>query len=240
MPSGGDSAASENRELVSHVKAVPAVRQLARNGEDASKPEETVNAWDTLRQKYGTLLQQSQTISWIWYDKLAYVSGTTTLLTFFNAVRATLDIGNMELAGQLSGMKAFVVKAIRVYFSVETIEAAAVPGAGNDVARLINAGILQFTVGNKNYGTWPLHALPAGGGVYSDMAGAGGEATNQFQSYAQNGLPDPRCVYTLEHPLLIEPQINFQTQISWPAAQTLTGNTDITVMLDGSLIRPVQ
>lgn len=199
-----------------------------------------MQAWDLLRKKYGTLLEQSQTISWIWYDKLVYTSGTTTLLTFFNAVRATLDLGNMELAGQLSGMKAFIVKAVRVHFSTENVVGGAAPLSVDDVSRLVNTGILSFEVGQKNYGRWPLHTLPAGGGVYSSQAGAGGEATNEFIGAAQNGVPDPRCVYALEHPLLIEPQINFQAQITWPAAQTLSGNLNITTMLDGSLIRPVQ
>lgn len=199
-----------------------------------------MNAWDILRQKYGTLLEQSQTISWIWYDKLLYTSGTTVLLTYFNAIRATLDLGNMVVAGALQGMQAFVVKAIRVYIETQTVVAGAVPLSGNDVARLINNGVLSFTVGQKNYGIWPLHALPAGSGVYNPMAGAGGEAANEFSSGAQNGFPDPRCIYTLEHPLLIEPQISFSAQIQWPAAQTLSGNLSITTMLDGSLVRPVQ
>lgn len=199
-----------------------------------------MNAWDILRSKYGTLLEQSQTISWIWFHKLTYVSTTTTQLTFFNAVPATPDLGNMELAGQLSGMKAFVVNAIRVHFATANVIAGAAPLSGDDVALLINNGTLNFTVGQKNYGLWPLHALPAGGGVHINPAGAGGEAGDEFIGIAQNGVPDPRCVYTLTHPLLIEPQINFDCQIRWPAAQTLSGNLAITVMLDGSLIRPVQ
>lgn len=197
-----------------------------------------MNAWDTLRQKYGTILEQSQTISWIWYDKLPYVSTTTTLLTFFNGVRATLDLGNMELAGQLSGMKAFVLKAIRVYFQTQVSNAATFVGSVNDILLLINSGVFSLTVGQKNYGIWPLHCLPGGSGVAAQLAD--GITAVQLQS-GSNGAPDPRAVYTLEHPLLIEPQINFQAQIQWPAALTLnTTPTNITVMLDGSLVRPVQ
>lgn len=199
-----------------------------------------MNAWETLRSKYGTLLAQSQTISWIWYDKLTYTSGTTTLLTFFNAVRATLDLGNMVVAGALQGMQAFVVKAIRVYCNREATLATALPTAANDISRIIDSGILSFVVGQKNYGIWPLHALPGGGGVVANSAGAGAEATDEFVTNATHGLADPRSVYALEHPLLIEPQISFQAQIQWPAAVTLSADMQITVMLDGSLIRPVQ
>ena len=41
-------------------------------------------------------------------------------------------------------------------------------------------------------------------------------------------------------PLMIEPQINFNVTMEWAAAQTLTGNLDVQVMLDGELLRPVQ
>jgi len=196
-----------------------------------------MGAWETLRQKYGTLLAQSQTISWIWYAKQTYVSTTTVLLNFFNVVPATLDLGNMVVAGSLQGMQAFVVKAIRVYFNTIVTTGATFVGSINDVSQLLNTGILTFTVGQKNYGIWPLHALPAGGGAYGTVTNA--VATQQLQ-LGQNGDSDPRSVYSLEHPLLIEPQINFQAQIQWPAALTLVANLNITVMLDGSLIRPVQ
>lgn len=196
--------------------------------------------WDILRAKYGTLVAQSQTISWIWYAKLLYTSAATTLLTFFNTVPATLDLGNMVLASMLQGGQAFIIKAIRVHFDSELTEVAAVPGAANDIARLINNGVLSLTIGQKNYGIWPLHALPAGGGVVASTGGAGAEATNQFQTAATNGVADPRAIYTLDNPLLIEPNISFFAQVQWAAAQTLSGNLNMTVMLDGDLIRPVQ
>lgn len=196
-----------------------------------------MNAWDTLRSKYGTLLAQSQTISWIWYDKQLYTSTSTVLQTFFNAIRPTLDLGNMVVAGALQGMQAFVVKAIRVYFNTIVSTGATFVGSINDVSQLLNTGVLTLTVGQKNYGVWPLYALPAGGGAAGFLTNA--IATQQIQ-LGQNGNADPRSVYTLEHPLLIEPQISFAAQIQWPAALTLVANLNITVMLDGSLIRPVQ
>lgn len=200
-----------------------------------------MNAWDLLRNKYGTLVERSQTIDWIWWHKVAYTSGTTTLLRFFNVVPATLDLGNMVVAGSLQGGQAFIIKAIRVHFDTELTEVAAVPGAANDIARLTNNGVLLFSVGQKNYGQWPLHALPGGGGAFVNTGGAGGEATNQFQTAATNGVPDPRAINALENGLLLEPNVNFEAQIQWATAQTLSSGTlNINVMLDGALIRPVQ
>ncbi|MGH7259943.1 MAG: hypothetical protein ACREI9_04595 [Nitrospiraceae bacterium] len=199
-----------------------------------------MQAWDIFRQKYGTRLDQSQVINWVWYDTQLYTSAVTTQLTFFNAIRATRDAGNMEVAGVLAHPKAFIVRAIRVQIESQLTEVAAVPGAANDIARLIYNGFATFEIGNKNYGVWPLSALPSGAGVYAATGGAGAEATNQFQTHAGHGMPDPRAIYTLSQPLLIDPQINFQFQLGWAAAQTLSGNPNIKVMMDGELMRPVQ
>jgi hypothetical protein len=59
--------------------------------------------------------------------------------------------------------------------------------------------------------------------------------------YAQNGIADPRAVNTLSKPLFIGPQINFNARVDWAAALTLSGgDTAITFLLDGDLLRPVQ
>lgn len=199
-----------------------------------------MKAYELFRQKYGTLLNQSQVINWIWYDTLTYTSATTTLLTFFNAVRATLDLGNMTKAGAIANPQAFLIRAIRVYYKTTAALQTAIPIIPTDVGRLINNGFAQLTIGNKNYGTWPLCALPGGAGVYTEIAAAGAEATDEVFSYGASGPPDPRAVYTLSQPLMLDPEINFQFQLGWSTAQTLTGNTDIMVMLDGELMRPVQ
>lgn len=200
-----------------------------------------MRAYDLFRQKYGTILPQSQIINWIWYDTLTYTDNVTTLLTYFTAVRATLDLGNMELAGTLAHPKAFICRAIRVFFKTQIALATTVAtSVRQDIALLINNGFAQMTVGNKNYGTWPLNALPSGSGVVGEVGGAGAEAVDEFAEYAQSGVADPRAVYTLSQPLMIDPQINFNFTLQWAAAQNLSANVDIMVMLDGELLRPVQ
>lgn len=199
-----------------------------------------MQAWDIFRQKYGTRLDQSQVINWIWYDTQLYTSGTTTSLSFFQSLQSA-DRSNMEVAAVLAAPKAFIVRAIRTYIkSQAVVTVTAVPTASNDIARLINNSSCSFNIGNKNYGIWPTVALPGGGGVMSDSAGAGATAADNFLVTAMNGVPDPRAIYTLSQPLLIDPQINFNFVMTWAAAQTLTGNLDIMVMLDGELMRPVQ
>jgi len=199
-----------------------------------------MQAWDLFKKAYGTSLDQSQVINWMWYDTQTYTSGATTLLTFFNAVRATKDLGNMELAGVLAHPKAFIVRATRIHVkNVPVQDDGALPVAWSNI-QLLQTGWCQFEVGNKNYGIWPIHALPGGSGVYAEAAAAGGEAGDEFLTYGTNGPPDCRAVYTLSQPLLIDPQINFNLTLHWTTAVTLVADTPIMVMLDGELMRPVQ
>lgn len=194
---------------------------------------------------YGNKLDR---IGWKWWDTQTYVSGTTTQLPQWFNVRATPDLGNMEVAFQLAAPKAFLIRAIRFFVKqrprmVSPPVTAPITGAIDNVAQLINTGVWVLTIGNKQFAMEPLWVLTAGGGAYGVMAAAntsGSNAANYFD-YAQNGIPDPRAVNTLPIPIFIPPQLNFSAVVSWPAALTLSGgNTDITFLLDGDLLRPVQ
>ena len=199
--------------------------------------------------KYDTQYKgQKESIGWMLWDTVQYTSAATVALTFFNAVRATLDLSNMELAGQLASPKAFLVRAIRFFPKIHPLSSARAaagavqPGILSDIAQLLNGGVLQIQIGSKNYGVYPLWKLPAGAGAYAAYASDGDVADpGEIQDYAMPGVPDARNAYTLARPLFIAPQINFSVQLTWPAALTLAhGNTLLTIALDGDLIRPVQ
>ena len=197
-------------------------------------------AHEMLQERFGTEIDRSQVINWMWYDVLTYSSAATVQMTFFNALRATRNLGNMELPGQLAGRKAFIIRALRVHMRRAPTQLQVTPHASNDISLLADNGWAEFEVGQKNFGVWPIAALPGGAGAWSDSAGAGGEAANEFHVNAAHGIPDIRAVYTLSLPLLIEPQMNFNFTLNWNAAQTLSADVDIMVMLDGELWRPVQ
>lgn len=191
---------------------------------------------------------QIEGIGWKLWDTQTYVSGTTTRLQQFFNVRATQDLSNMETAFQLPGQKGFLIRAIRFFIKQEpravTPSAAtgAQVGAYDNVALLINTGVFELIIGNKQYVLDPLWCLTAGGGASGAMCAAtsAGGATI-FVDYAQNGTADPRAVNTLSKPIFIPPQLNFSANAFWPAALTLSGgNTTITFLLDGDIIRPVQ
>lgn len=187
---------------------------------------------------------QKEVIGWTWWDTVTYVSAATTALRFFNAVRATTDLSNMEVAGQLAAPKAFLIRAPLLYVkqrpeaTVAAATGATQTGSLDDVVQLINTGVATLTIGNKTYGQWPLWKLLAGGGAYGQMATGDIDVVVQ---YANVGKPDNRVTYSVTKPIFLAPQINFVVDVAWPAALTLAlGDTPLTFALDGDLIRPVQ
>lgn len=183
-----------------------------------------------------------EAVGWMLWDTVPYVSAASVNLNFFNVARATVDLSNMEIPSQLAAPKAFFLRAIRFYvknvpWAAAVAVAAAQTGQASDIQLLINTGVFQLTIGNKLYVQLPLWTLLSGGGVAGSAASGGAG----FYDVASLGMPDNRAPYTLAKPLFIAPQINFIGNIIWPAAVVLVqGDTDITVALDGDLIRPVQ
>jgi hypothetical protein len=205
---------------------------------------------DMVRQ-YGIVdFANLEMISYAFFDKLTYTSAATLSLNFFQ-VQKSDTTGNMPLAGQLPSGFFFIIQAIRLaIFPASTLGAATAPGAAgaqagalNDVLNLLTTGDSALTVGAKEYGRWPIHMLPGGGGPFGYVSNIGTETAPAFQlaQFGMNGPPDPRAVYSLPVPLLIPPQYPFKLFLTWAAALTLAaGNTPITAILDGTLIRPKQ
>lgn len=185
-----------------------------------------------------------ETIGWKWWDTQTFTSGTTTSLVQFFNVRGTPDLSNMEVAFQLAAPKAFLIRAIRVFYKIRpqvvttgTPLPATQAGAFDDIAQLMNTGVFSLTIGNKTYNQEPMWTLTGGAGAVGVIA----TGSTSSQSYAQSGIADPRAVNTLSKPLFIGPQINFTARIDWAATLTLTnGNPAICILLDGDLLRPVQ
>lgn len=197
-------------------------------------------AYERYSTQYGGALE---TIGFSLYATAVYTSTTTTVMTFFTTVAATIDLGNLQIAGALAAPNAFLVRAIRFYTRQRpwNITQAATgnvqTGVLDDLTQVLNTGTLILTVGAKNYGQWPLWMITAGGGAVAQ--GTAGVTVNS--SGVTNGSPDPRAVYSLAKPLFIAPQIAFKVDVQFPAALTLV-QTPITcyVVLDGDLLRPVQ
>jgi hypothetical protein len=200
-------------------------------------------------EKYNTQFAgEKEIIGAMLWDTQTYTSGTTTALTFFNAVRANLSLGNLRQAGALPAPSAFLVRSFRFYVKhLPRVVARAASGniqagAIDNVAQLINNGVWTFTVASKVYAIVPLWKITAGGGIEPTLAADGDVASaGAIIDYAQNGVLHARNAFVLARPLFLAPQINFSVTLTWPAAITLAGgDTDITVALEGDLVRPVQ
>lgn len=191
---------------------------------------------------------EKECIGFCFYDTVMYISGATVAIALFNAVRATLDLSNMLMPGQLQSPDAFLMRAIRFYIkqepqSVARAAAGAVQtGAISNVKLLTNTGVLNLTIGHKLYVQTPLWKLSSGGGVFGGYAGDGDVADpGEIQDWGTCGYPHTANVFTLAKPIFLAPGVNFRVDIVWPAFVVLAGgNTPIQVVFDGDLVRPVQ
>ena len=204
--------------------------------------------------------------------QLYATAGVTQLTFFQNPIGAgiTSAIGgtvgsaktiwdtNMQLAGTLPSGIAFLVESIEVLFlpgSVSTTNtytqvgqsvfaataAASVMGALNDVNTFYQSGCLRFNVLSKNYLTeTPLLAFPPKAHFDLSAAVASNSATTAevaAQLNKSSGRP-----YYLEPSISLQPAVNFEVVLQWPAAvATPSGfNGRVGVILDGYMLRASQ
>lgn len=194
---------------------------------------------------YGNNLERIGATRW---DTVQFTSAAINQLVLFTVMRATIDLSNMKQPGMIESPNGFLVRAINFYVKqLPRSEARAAagnvqPGAIDNIQQLINDGVLELFVGDKMYVQVPLWMVPSGGGAWGMEASDGDVADpGEIQDQATVGIPDARNAYTLDVPVFIQPQQVFRVQLFWPAAITLAGgNTNITVALDGDMVRPVQ
>jgi hypothetical protein len=154
----------------------------------------------------------------------------------------------MDTPGMLTNNKGFLIRAVRFKLLQRprsTTRAATgnvQVGAYDNIAQLLNTGFFRLTVGAKPYLEMPLWTVPGGDGPFGGWAVDGDLATTgQLLDYASNGIPATDNALVLSQPLFIAPLINFSVNVAWPAAITLAGgNTNVQVLFDGDLMRPVQ
>lgn len=199
-------------------------------------------------QQYATRYPDQEQIGAVLFDTVAYTSAATVLLNLFNAVRAP-QLSNMEIPSQLPNPKAFLIRAISFVVlkqPTSTARAAAgavTTGAIDDVAQLVDTGVLTLTIGAKPYAQFPLWALPATSGPFGTFGSDGNTADpGNTTQIGLTGYPMHGHGFTLSKPIPIVPMMNFIVTLTWPAAITLSlgGTLNVQVIFDGTLVRPVQ
>lgn len=196
---------------------------------------------------YGYVTQQAagklDIVPYTAYYKATYTSGVGNTLDFFNAVPANDSISNIKQPGILPAGQSLLIQAIRVHIAnnIETQDQGAadavIPSQAEDNF-IIEEGVLRMKIGTKPQGPWPIHMLPSNAGARTHaIAGAGAENANLITlSGSMLGQ-----IYTLFPFLLIANLQQFEAQMFWNAALTLSTSTkDIWLMFDGQLARPIQ
>jgi hypothetical protein len=180
-------------------------------------------------QKYATAVEDAaEVLDKVFWDTQNYAAAGSTLLTFFQALPATIEAGNLDQPGIIGGNRPFLIRAVSVAFRT------LIPA---DIKILSDRGVLRLSIGNKDYSEWPVHLLPPGGGVYAYFTTG---VLAQDVNGATFGVPDVRNCYTLTKPLLIPPQLNFRVTLEYQAAQAITAQTAVSVLLKGEIVRYVQ
>jgi len=183
-------------------------------------------------------------------------SGLTTALGGTVGAVKTLWDTNMTLGGTLPSGQAYMVESIEVVFfpgSVTTSNtytpigqsvfnataAATVAAAANDVNTFYQSGMLEFNILSKNYlRETPLIAFPPKANFNLDAALASNSATTGEVALLQAraaGRP-----YYIDPSISLQPAVNFEVVIKWPAAVALSFNARVGVVLDGYFMRASQ
>ena len=183
-------------------------------------------------------------------------SGLTTALGGTVGAVKTLFDTNMTLGGTLPSGQAFMIESVEVLFfpgSVTTTNtytpigfsvfnataSAAVNAALNDTNTFYQSGLLELNILSKNYlRETPLLAFPPKANFNLDVAVASNSATT-----AEVALGQARAAgrpYYIDPAISIQPAVNFEVVIKFPAAVALTFNARIGVILDGYFMRASQ
>jgi len=183
-------------------------------------------------------------------------SGLTTALGGTVGAVKTLWDTNMTLGGTLPSGQAFYIESVEVCFfpgSVTTANtytpigmsvfnataAASVAAAANDVNTFYQSGMLELNILSKNYlRETPLLAFPPKANYNLDAAVASNSATT-----AEVALLQARAAgrpYYIDPAISLQPAVNFEVVIKWPAAVSLSFNSRVGVILDGYFMRASQ
>jgi hypothetical protein len=183
-------------------------------------------------------------------------SGLTTALGGTVGAVKTLWDTNMTLGGTLPSGQAYMIESIEVVFfpgSVTTANtytpigmsvfsataAASVAAAANDVNTFYQSGMLELNILSKNYlRETPLLAFPPKANYNLDAAVASNSATT-----AEVALLQARAAgrpYYIDPSISLQPAVNFEVVIKWPAAVSLSFNSRVGVILDGYFMRASQ
>lgn len=180
-----------------------------------------------------------EAVPWSLHDTQTYTSATTTRLVFFNTAPATPNIGNMDAAGQLTAPNWFSIACFGFDILNDVSTSATTVGALDDIQKLMLVGqpVWTLTISGKKYGPFRLSSIHGTGYAQGPIASA--IATPGTAQVGANG-PAGDGGWYWDHAVIIPPNVGFNIEVVWAAAQTLDfGNTPLTFSMFGTLFRRV-
>ena len=193
------------------------------------------------------------------FFQLAVGQGITSALGATVGTTKTLADTNIEGGGgTLPSGKSFLMESIEVLFlpgsvatantytpqtiaSFTAVAAQAVVAAFNDINTFYQGGTLQLNVLSKNYLTeTPLLSFPPKASFdYSGAIASNSATTAVVQAGIAKATGRP---YYIEPRITLNPAVNFEVVLSWPAAVACpsTFNGRVGIYLDGYMMRASQ
>ncbi len=176
-----------------------------------------------------------EVVPWYFFHRKTYTSGTTTALTFFDSTETDPQLSNMELAGALPTPQFFEVYSFHCDILTTVALQTTATGPINDNLLLRRFGRWSVELAGKVYGEFPLTGIGPIGNPTGAIAGAGGEAADEFVSYSGWA-----ALFAAADPIItIPPTTGFRARLRWTSAQTLSGNVTIEFGIWGALHRKV-
>jgi len=181
------------------------------------------------------------------YDSFSVANNTafpiTTLFAQpFGTAGKQRNQTNLQINGQLPPPQKFVIFALRLFISNDTVIA--------DMNNILRNVLVTFVVGTKEYFAGPPLLLTAGcGAMVTAVAQVGTAPVGAAVNFAtSNGTPVQQNVYSLTRPIVVEsgevmsvvlnPLTGFSTQAGTTNPPGV--GTTIYAILDGELYRQVQ
>lgn len=168
------------------------------------------------------------------YDGQTIATGASTTSFFQNPNGRSRFFTNLETAGSLTWPKRYSVKAFRIVPSPAA--------AAQNVQNFYANGYFVFRVGEKDYFTSPLHLLTPGVGlqVWNILGAAAAAAPAAGLNVAQNGEPNHRNIYILQHSVWLPSVQNFRAIVEMLSTFTTSASIDVWTYLEGELFREIQ
>lgn len=225
-----------------------------------------LNSLARAAQQFAVNLGAYETLTQSLYDSAAYLAAGQNQIMFFQTaagagtgvisnVPKTNEDTNMQFAGAMPNMQAYIVSSIEIEFQAgvssagfasadlpSTLAVPSVVAAINDQYKFRSTGYLQFNIGSKAYMTeGPLMKFPASNeyqidGALSDTTTAG---ATQASRVVQGRAAGPAYQLAPNNLFLI-PMQNFNVTLNWATVETVSAAARIFVRLMGQLIRAAQ